>query len=181
MSGPPLWSIQSRVLSKGKNSKKILTSKLAWPKKLAPEPPLQIQSPELLVKEKILKNVWPQIWSNQISRWIDPPPKNSESRVLCKWKNSENFLTSNLAGPKKFGFWTPFQKIQSRALRKGKNSEKFLISNLTWPKEVGVWTLPQQIQRPEHLVKEKILKNFWPQIWHEQKKLVLRPPDKFSF
>ena len=64
-------------------------------------PPPQIQSPECLVKEKILKKYCPQIWHDQNKFVLRPiPPKNSESRVLCKQKNSEKFLTSNLAWPK---------------------------------------------------------------------------------
>ena len=64
----PFQKIQSRALSKGKNSENILTSNLAWPKKVGAQnpPPQKFQSPEHLVKEKNSKKwkfdiFWPQI------------------------------------------------------------------------------------------------------------------------
>ena len=104
-------------------------------------PPSQIQSPECLVKEKILKNICPQIWHDQNKFMLGPiPPKNSESRVLSKQKNSEKFLTSNLAWPKNVDDQThphPKNNSESRVLSKGKNSENFLTSNLVCPKKDG--------------------------------------------
>ena len=60
---------------------------------------------------------------------LDLHPKNSESSVLGKGKNSETFLTSNLVWSKKLAL-TPLLKIESRAYSKEKNSENFLTSNL---------------------------------------------------
>ena len=177
-------------------------------KKVGEQTPLpRIQSPECSVKEEIPKTFWPQIW-HDLKKLVprpSPSPKNWNSRVLYKGKNSENFLTSHLAWPKKVGVQThpPPQKIsesrafgkgknskkflvsylawpkkswyldiQSRVLSKGKNSEKLLTSNLAWPKKS--WCLfdtPLQIQSPECLVKEKILKIYWPQVWNDQKKV----------
>ena len=105
---PPINS-ESRAHTKGKNFKNILISNLMWPKKVGaqnPPKPRKIERPQHLVKEKILKNFLPQIWHDQKSWWTDPSPKNSESRVLCKGRNSKNFLTSNLTWPKKVGAQT---------------------------------------------------------------------------
>ena len=144
-------------------------------------PPTNSES-RMLSKGKNSEHFWPHIWCYQkklVHR--HPPPSNSETRVFGKGKDSEKCLTSNLAWSKKVGAQTPFPKnSESRALSKGKNSKKFLTSNLEWPKKAGVQTNPPlkliKIQRPESEVKETILKNFWPQIWCDQKKLVPRPP-----
>ena len=66
------------------------------------------------------------MWPKKVGAQI-PPAKNSDSRVLCKWKNFKKFLTSNLAWSKKVGAQTPSPvKIsESTVLCKWKNSTKF--------------------------------------------------------
>ena len=144
---PSPTNSESRVLSKGKNCEKYFVLKFGMTK-----------------TKFVLRPI---------------PLKNSKSRVLCKQKNSEKFLTSNLAWPKNVDDQThpqPKNNSESRVLSKGKNSENVLTSNLAWPKNVDDQTHPQpkNIQSPECSVKEKILKNFWPQIWHDQKMLMIR-------
>ena len=166
---PPTNS-ESRMLSKGTNSENFLTSNLEWPKKVGEQTPLpRIQSPECSVKEEIPKTFWPQIW-HDLKKLVPrpwPSPKNWNSRVLYKGKNSEIFLTSNLAWPKIVGAQIPPPKIsESRVVGKGKKipknfcskiwhnqkklvSEIFLTSNLAWPKIVGAQIPPPKFQSPE--------------------------------
>ena len=138
------------------------------------EPPSEKFSWEHSVKQKILKNFWPQIWHDQKSWCTDPSsPKtktNLETRLLSKGKK----IFDPKFG-KKVGGWTPPTYSESRVLCIGRNSENFLTSNLEWPKKVGEQTPLPRIQSPECSVKEEIPKTFWPQIWHDLKKLVPRP------
>ena len=70
------------------------------------------------------------------SLYPNPPAlNNSESGVLCKQKNSEKFLTSNLAWPKKVGTQTPLPwKIQSPECSvKEKIWKIFLPQIKAWP------------------------------------------------
>ena len=56
----PLKNSESRAHCKLKNSKKILTSNLVWPKKLVPRQPLwKIQGPDCSVNKKILNHFLP--------------------------------------------------------------------------------------------------------------------------
>ena len=89
----PLWQIQSRELSKRKNSENFLTWNFVSPKKFGAWIPLwKIQSPECLVNKKIPKNFLTSnlVWPKNVGP--DLPLKNSESRVLVKWKNTEKFF-----------------------------------------------------------------------------------------
>ena len=95
-----------------------------------PHLPWKIQSPELLLNEKILKKILPQIWHDQMKLVPRPPPslKISKSRAPAEWKNSEKIFTSKLAWRKKVGSQTPPEKIQSPEHSVGK---KFLKT--IWP------------------------------------------------
>ena len=107
----------------------------------------------------------------------DTPSENSESRVLCKWKNSEKFLSSNLALPKKVGAQTlPLKNSDSRALYKWKHSKIFFGLKFGMTKKSCFRPLSEKFS-PEHSVNEKNPKNFWSQIQSDQKKLVPRTPN----
>ena len=76
-------------------------------KKFIPRtPPWQIQSPQCTVNEKIPK-IFDLKFSMTKKSWCpDHSIVNySESRALCKWKNFEKLLTSNLVWQKKVGAW----------------------------------------------------------------------------
>ena len=68
-----------------------------------------------------------------------PALNNSESGALCKQKNSEKFLTSNLAWPKKVGVWIPLPwQIQSPECSVNEKIPKNLVS----PNKIGAQTPP---------------------------------------
>ena len=146
MPKPPLTILESRALSKEKNSEKFLVSNLERPKKFGIwTPPSKKFSWEYSVTEKILKKFGPQIWHDQIKLVPGHPPTNSESRALSKGKNFD--LKFNVT--KKSWCLEPPQakeNWETTALGKGKNSKKFLTPNLAWPKKLVHRSLLSQNQ-----------------------------------
>ena len=129
---------------------------MAWPKEIGQSPSEKF-SPVCSVKEKIPKIIWSQIWHDQKNLVLRfPLQKNSKSTVFCKWKNSEKFFTTNLAGPKKVGAQTPpVKNSEYRTLCKLINSKKILTSNLEWPNKLDTWTPPVKNLKSRTLCKQK--------------------------
>ena len=126
-----------RALYKWKKSEKFFGLKFGMTKKSwypDPNPPWKIQSPELSVNEKNLKNFIPQIWHDQkkFVTWPLPSQKFSKSRVLCKGKNSEKFFSLKFGkvGAQSLTPPLPQTNWESRALGKAKYAENILTSNL---------------------------------------------------
>ena len=151
----PFWKIQSRVLGKGKNSKKFLVSNLAWPKKVAPDPLWKIQSRVPGKGKHSVKFLVSNLaWWRKVGAQTHPPTKNSVSRALCKVRNSEQFFDLKFSMTKKS--WCPTStNSESRMLCKVKNSVKCLTSNLKWLKKGGPQTPPPPAKNLECTVLSK--------------------------
>ena len=127
----PPWQIQSRVLSKGKNSENFLTLNLSWPENVGAQT-LLLKNSESRVLGK---------WKNseklfdlkfEVSNKSCPRPPPLKKSFLSKWKNSEKNFGLKFGVTKKSGCLDPpSQKIQSPECSVNEKIPKiFLTSNL---------------------------------------------------
>ena len=165
---PLLKSSESTMLCKWKNSEKFFDLKFGMTRKCWPRTPLwKIQSPECSVNEKMIDLKF----GMTIKSWPRLPSEKFSSEYSVNKKNSEKIFGFKFGVTKKsWHLDPPLKNLESRVFGKwNKYLKKFLTSNLVWPKTKLVQSPLWKIQSPECLVNEKILKNFWPKIWHDPK------------